>query len=99
VTSGGGGALHHSQHPLIGCSEQVSEWSTSLRWHVCPHGPHLPYIVLRDGVRNPGGLGSPDHVAESRARLCRWTESVEIDANNLNLRAVGRGREDHMIDS
>ena len=34
------------------------------------------------GAHNPIGLGSPDQGAESRARLVRWTESVEINTNN-----------------
>ena len=48
--------------------------------------PPLPlYSAGASGAHNPVGLGSSDQGAESKARLGRWTESVEINTNILPL--------------
>jgi hypothetical protein len=42
------------------------EWDSQA---TVPRGPHLPYMVLRDGGSQPQWVGSPDQGADSRAHM------------------------------
>jgi hypothetical protein len=55
------------------------EWDSPV---TVPRGPHLPYMVLRDGGPQPQWVGSPDQGADSRAQLAHpLGQLVEINTN------------------
>jgi hypothetical protein len=59
------------------------EWDSQ---DTVPRGPHLPYMVLRDGGPQPQWVGSPDQGADSRAQLAHpLGQLVEINTNILPL--------------
>jgi hypothetical protein len=56
------------------------EWDSQ---DTVPRGPHLPYMVLRDGGPQPQWVGSPDQGADSRAQLAHpLGQLVEINTNS-----------------
>ena len=79
------GAADFPSLPALSRSAESRRWASG-------HNSFLSYLPLQPppplysagaiGAHNPVGLSSLDQGAESRARLGRWTESVEINTNS-----------------
>ena len=84
----GGGLPVASGTSLFGQVAEVGEWARLFIGVCASAAPPPLYSAGATGAHNPVGLGSPDQRAESRARLDRWPESVEINTNIFHLLLV-----------